>query len=119
MKIVNCKIKNYKKGYAMLELLFYIALFAILAIVVVNALILGLTAIAKNPNLGTYKILQTPSVAIPSSMAVRREPDKRFRDFLSVWVDYNRGIGQMREWFVKGLALSNVKPEDVPVELNI
>ena len=86
---------------------------------VVNALALGLTAIAKNPNLGTYKILQSPSVAIPSSMAVRREPDKRWRDFLSVWVDYNRGIGQMREWFVKGLALSGVKPEDVPVELNI
>jgi len=86
---------------------------------VVNALVLGLTAIAKNPNLGTYKILQTPSVAIPSSMAVRRESDKRWRDFLAVWVDYNRGIGQMREWFIKGLALSNVKPEDVPVALNI
>jgi polar amino acid transport system substrate-binding protein len=86
---------------------------------VVNALVLGLTAIAKNPNLGTYKILQTPPVAIASSMAVRRESDKRWRDFLSVWVDYNRGIGQMREWFIKGLALSNVKPEDVPVELNI
>jgi polar amino acid transport system substrate-binding protein len=86
---------------------------------VVNALILGLTAIAKNPNLGTYKLLQKPTVAIPSSMAVRREPDKRWRDFLSVWVDYNRGIGQMREWFLKGLALSDVKPEDVPVELNI
>jgi len=86
---------------------------------VVNALVLGLTAIAKNPNLGTYKILQTPSVAIPSSMAVRRESDKRWRDFLAVWVEYNRGIGQMREWFVKGLALSGVKPEDVPVELNI
>ncbi len=86
---------------------------------VVNALVLGLTAIAQNPNLGTYKILQSPSVAIPSSMAVRREPDKRWRDFLSVWVDYNRGIGQMREWFVKGLSLSGVKPEDVPVELNI
>jgi polar amino acid transport system substrate-binding protein len=86
---------------------------------VVNALVLGLTAIAKNPSLGTYKILQSPSVAIPSSMAVRRESDKRWRDFLSVWVDYNRGIGQMREWFVKGLSLSGVKPEDVPVELNI
>jgi polar amino acid transport system substrate-binding protein len=86
---------------------------------VVNALVLGLTAIAKNPNLGTYKILQSPSVAIPSSMAVRREPDKHFRDFLSVWVDYNRGIGQMREWFLKGLSMSSVKPEDVPVELNI
>jgi len=86
---------------------------------VVNALVLGLTAIAKNPNLGTYKILQSPSVAIPSSMAVRREPDKRWRDFLSVWVDYNRGIGQMREWFTKGLSLASVKPEDVPVELSI
>jgi polar amino acid transport system substrate-binding protein len=86
---------------------------------VVDALVLGLTAIAKNPNLGTYKIPQSPSVAIPSSMAVRREPDKRWRDFLSVWIDYNRGIGQMREWFLKGLTLSGVKPEDVPVELNI
>jgi polar amino acid transport system substrate-binding protein len=86
---------------------------------VVNALVLGLTAIAKNPNLGSYKILQSPAVAIPSSMAVRREPDKRWRDFLSAWVEYNRGIGQMREWFLKGLALSNIKAEDVPVELNI
>ena len=88
---------------------------------VVNALVLGLglTAIAKNPNLGTYKILQSPSVAIPSAMAVRRESDKRWRDFLSVWVDYTRGIGQMREWFVRGMSQSGVKPEDVPVELNI
>jgi polar amino acid transport system substrate-binding protein len=86
---------------------------------VVNALVLGLTAIAKNPSLGSYKILQSPSVAIPSAMAVRRETDKRWRDFLSVWVDYTRGIGQMREWFVKGMSQSGVKPEDVPVELNI
>ena len=50
---------------------------------------------------------------------VEREADKRWRDFLSVWIDYNRGIGQMREWFVKGLGLAGVKPEDVPVELSI
>jgi len=86
---------------------------------VVNALVLGLTAIAKNPSLGTYRILQSPSVTVASGMAVRREQDKRWRDFLSVWVDYNRGIGQMREWFVKGLALSGVKAEDIPVELSI
>ena len=86
---------------------------------VVNALVLGLTAIAKNPNLGTYKILLSPSVTVASGCAVRREPDKRWRDFLSVWIDYNRGVGQMREWFVKGLALSGVKPEDIPVDLNI
>src|SRR5271154_7239573 len=44
--------------------------------VVVNALVLGLTAIAKNPSLGTYKILQSPAVTVASGCAVRREPDK-------------------------------------------
>ena len=34
-----------------------------------------------------------------------RWADKKWRDFLSTWVNYNRGIGQMREWFQKGLAL--------------
>jgi len=67
---------------------------------VVNALELGLTAIAKN--------LQDFADAVGC-----------WHDFLSMWVDYNRGIGQMREWFIKGLALSGAKPEDVPVELNV
>ena len=39
MKITKLKIKNYKKGYAILELLFYIAFFAILSLVVINAMI--------------------------------------------------------------------------------
>jgi len=46
-------------------------------------------------------------------------PTSAWRDFLAVWVEYNRGIGQMREWFVKGMTMSGVKQEDVPVELNI
>lgn len=87
--------------------------------VVVTALILGLTAVAKNRNLGTYKLLQKPTVAIPSCMGVRKEADKKWRDFLTTWVEYNRGIGQMREWFTKGLALSGVPAEDLPVELSI
>lgn len=87
--------------------------------VVVTALILGLTAVAKNRNLGTYQVLQKPAVAIPSCMGVRKEADKKWRDFLSTWVNYNRGIGQMREWFQKGLALSGVPAADVPVELDI
>lgn len=87
--------------------------------VVVNALILGLTAVAKNRNLGSYRLLQKPTVAIPSCMGVRKEQDKKWRDFLSTWVDYNRGIGQMREWFTTGLALSNVPAADLPVEVDI
>ncbi len=87
--------------------------------VVVTALILGLTAVAKNRNLGSYHLLTSPVVAIPSCMGVRKEADKKWRDFLSTWVEYNRGIGQMREWFEKGLALNGVPPGDVPVAVNI
>lgn len=39
MKIVKLKIENYKSGYAILELLFYVAFFAILSLVVINAII--------------------------------------------------------------------------------
>ncbi|MBL8590867.1 MAG: transporter substrate-binding domain-containing protein [Methylobacteriaceae bacterium] len=86
---------------------------------VVSALILGLTAVAKNRNLGSYSLLQKPAVAIASCMGVRKEADKKWRDFLSTWVEYNRGIGQMREWFQKGLALSGVPAADLPVEVDI
>jgi len=85
----------------------------------VIALILGLTAVAKNTNLGTYRILDKPKLAIPSCMGIRRETDLRWHDYLSTWVDYNRGIGQMREWFQVGLQLSGVNPEELPVELDI
>ncbi|MBT9289884.1 transporter substrate-binding domain-containing protein [Hyphomicrobiaceae bacterium 22] len=85
----------------------------------VIALILGLTAVAKNPNLGTYRILDKPKLAIASCMGIRRETDQRWHDFLSTWVDYNRGIGQMREWFQSGLQLSGVSPDALPVDLDI
>jgi polar amino acid transport system substrate-binding protein len=87
--------------------------------VFILAAILGLSTVAKNRALGPYHLLQQPLVALPSALGVRREPDTRFVDVINAWVDYNRGIGQMREWFVNGLTLSSVKPEDVPVELNI
>lgn len=85
----------------------------------VIALILGLTAVAKNTNLGTYRLLDKPRLAIPSCMGIRRETDRRWNDFLSTWVEYNRGIGQMREWFQKGLQLSGVDPDTLPVEVDI
>jgi polar amino acid transport system substrate-binding protein len=66
---------------------------------VILAVILGLTAIKKNPALGNYEV------------------DKRFRDFLDNWADYNRGAAQIRKWMVDGLALNGVMPEDIPSEV--
>jgi polar amino acid transport system substrate-binding protein len=82
------------------------------------AALLGITAIAKNPGLGTYRILSNPTVALPSNLGVRREPDTRFREVIDAWLDMNRGTGQIREWMIAGLLRGGAKPDDIPSELS-
>jgi polar amino acid transport system substrate-binding protein len=77
----------------------------------------GLTAVKTNPALGEFQMLHEPRVQLPICMGVRIEADKRWRDFLDAWVDYNRGIQQIREWLYGGLALSGVKPDAVPADV--
>jgi polar amino acid transport system substrate-binding protein len=84
---------------------------------VILAVNLGLTAVKKNPALGEFQMLHQPRVHLPTCMGVRMEADKRWRDFLDAWVDYNRGIQQIREWLYDGLAINGVKPEDIPADV--
>ncbi|HEX3535754.1 MAG TPA: transporter substrate-binding domain-containing protein [Stellaceae bacterium] len=84
---------------------------------VILAVNLGLTAVKKNPQLGEFQMLHQPRVQLPTCMGIRMETDKRWRDFLNAWVDYNRGIQQIREWLYNGLAINGVKPEDVPADV--
>jgi len=81
------------------------------------AALLGLSAVAKNPALGRWYLLGQPTVALPSSLAVQYEPDTRFVDVLNAWLDFNRGIGQLREWIIGGLELEGVKRDQIPSEL--
>jgi hypothetical protein len=59
-------------------------------------------------------LLQDPLVALPSAMGVQEEPDRRWRDFLDSWTDYNRGTRQIGVWFREGLTQMGVKPENIP-----
>jgi polar amino acid transport system substrate-binding protein len=86
---------------------------------VILAVNLGLTAVKKNPALGEFQMLHQPRVQLPTCMGIRMEPDKRWRDFLNAWVDYNRGIQQIREWLYAGLAINGIKPEDVPADVEL
>jgi polar amino acid transport system substrate-binding protein len=86
---------------------------------VMLAVNLGLTAVKKNPALGKFQMLQHPRIQLPTCMGVRKEANKDWRDFLNAWVDYNRGIQQVREWLYGGLAINGVKPEDIPPDVEL
>jgi polar amino acid transport system substrate-binding protein len=86
---------------------------------VILAVNLGLTAIKKNPALGEFQMLHHPRVQLPTCMGIVMEPDRRWRDFLNAWVDYNRGIQRIREWLYAGLAINGVKPEDIPADVEL
>jgi polar amino acid transport system substrate-binding protein len=86
---------------------------------VILAVNLGLTAVKKNPNLGTFQMLHHPRIQLPTCMGVRKEPTKDWRDFLGAWVDFNRGTQQIREWLYGGLAINGVKPEDIPPDVEL
>ena len=81
------------------------------------AAILGLSAVGKNPALGAFHLLTEPFVALPSCLAVQREPDTRFREVVDAWLDMNRGNGQIREWMLVGMEQLGVKRDELPPEL--
>ena len=82
----------------------------------VCTIFLGLTSRKKNQSLGAF-IMPKPYVQAPVCAALPYDDDRRLRDFVSAWCDYNRGNGQIREWIVANLAKVGITPEDVPAEV--
>lgn len=78
--------------------------------------VLAISTIKKNPTLGTL-VIPKPTLTMPTNLGIRMETDPRFKNFLSVWADNNRFSGQTREWMLKGFQALNIKPEDIPSEI--
>uniref|UniRef100_UPI001C097F5E hypothetical protein n=1 Tax=Acinetobacter baumannii TaxID=470 RepID=UPI001C097F5E len=70
----------------------------------------------KNPNLGEF-VIPRPLLSLPTNMGIRAETDRRYKDFLSAWADYNRSMGQTREWMIKGFAALGMTVDDIPSEV--
>jgi polar amino acid transport system substrate-binding protein len=83
----------------------------------IQAAILGLSTVGRNPALGPYHLLSNPLVALPSCLGIQREPDTRFKEVINAWLDMNRGTGQIREWLLDGLAKFGVGRDQVPAQL--
>jgi len=82
------------------------------------AAMLGITALAKNPGLGTFRLMGNPQVALPSCIGVQREPDTRFTEVVNAWLDMNRGTGQIREYMINAIVKAGARLEDIPAELS-
>jgi hypothetical protein len=62
------------------------------------------STVGKNPSVGPYHLLNTPTVSLPSCYGVQREQDTRFVEAVNARIDFNRGIGTIREQMIAGLA---------------
>jgi polar amino acid transport system substrate-binding protein len=72
-----------------------------------------LIALRKKVGMGTITVPK-PVRASPSSVAVRREADTTWRDYLSHAVAYWYDTGQMQTWYEEFLKSRDIDPKSVP-----
>ena len=84
----------------------------------IQAALLGLSTVGKNPSLGPYYLLTNPTVALPTCIGLQREPDTRFKEVVDAWLDMSRGTGQIREWLLEGVAKFGVTRDQIPPTLS-
>lgn len=84
--------------------------------VVILAAMLALSALGKNPGIGTFYLMQNPLVALPSCLGIQEEYSP-FATVINAWLDMNRGTGQLREWLISNLEKMGVKRDQIPPSL--
>ena len=82
----------------------------------VSLAVLSVATLKKNPTLGELAVPR-PLLTLPTNMGIRAETDRRYKDFLSAWADYNRSMGQTREWMLKGFEAVGLTADDLPPEV--
>ena len=81
-----------------------------------TAVMPGVYAKARNPDMGNF-VIPTPLFSFPAYVGVANEPDKRFRDFMHWWAEWNRLRGQVEKWIREAMLAQGVAPEDIPDKL--
>jgi polar amino acid transport system substrate-binding protein len=79
----------------------------------IQVIMLSLVTMKKNAELGVL-LIPEPIAQQPTCAGVRIETDARFKNFVDNWLEYNRSLGQIRDWITASLDLVGVKASDVP-----
>jgi polar amino acid transport system substrate-binding protein len=77
----------------------------------------SLAALKKNPQIGEL-VVPTPQLRAALCPAVKYDDDRRFRGVVDAWSEDNRGIGQIRNWIMAGLANLGIEPSDLPSDVS-
>jgi polar amino acid transport system substrate-binding protein len=73
----------------------------------------GVRAAKRDPQIGKVVVPQ-PLFGSTSNAGVRREADKTWRDFVTTWIVYSRGLGLIREAVIASLNKVDLTLEDIP-----
>jgi polar amino acid transport system substrate-binding protein len=84
----------------------------------VLAVVLALTVISKNPNVG-HIVLPTPTQATTTNLGFRKETDRRWVEYVNKWIGQTRASGKVKEVVLANMqTLSGVKPDQVPAQIS-
>jgi polar amino acid transport system substrate-binding protein len=84
----------------------------------VATVLFALAALKKNPQIGEL-VLPTPHLRVAVCPAIPYDDDRRFRGVVDAWTEDNRGVGQIRNWIMAGLASFGVNEGDLPPDLTL
>jgi polar amino acid transport system substrate-binding protein len=83
----------------------------------VATVLFALAALKKDPQIGEI-VVPTPQLRAAVCPAVPYDDDRRFRGVVDAWSEDNRGIGQIRNWIMAGLAKLGIEPSDLPSDVS-
>lgn len=79
---------------------------------------LALTMVQKNPQLGKLVVPQ-PSYGASTNGGFRREDRATWRDFINVWINYQKNIGGIREMVIRNMEAIGVSASTIPEGLDL
>ena len=83
----------------------------------VATVLFALAALKKNPEIGEL-VVPAPHLRVAICPAIPYDDDRRFRGVVDAWTEDNRGIGQIRNWILAGLAEFGVESSDMPADVS-
>lgn len=79
---------------------------------------LALTMVQKNPQLGQLVVPQ-PSYGSSTNAGFRREERPTWRDFINVWINYQKNVGGIREMVINNMEDVGVPASSIPDGLDL